>query len=390
MCHPKVFAAVGFITAIACESDRTDPNAGSPVDHLPMVTLGEQYQEIGVAEGAPEYQLFRVTGALRLASGGIVVANTGTSELRYYDEEGRFQFRAGGSGGGPGEFRNLNGVYQTGPDTILAFDKIGRKSLFNDLGELLGSENVQQGANQFPMDTWLYRRNWVEGVPDNPAARSAAAQSLDRLPVPTKPPGYNFVRIDERGNLWIGNERSEDGTRSLWHVYAASGTPFASVRVPDRLDIVSIGSEEVLGVWRNEDDVELLRIYPLTLPPVRPASSPASIPLTGTLRDSVGLEVVATESRGLLRNMVVAQEVYFADSLRYAPDVSQLTLEVPEYLSIDMVSVSGRGWVAVLVHQQAPGICGLGLGDHVPAGWLEGIPTCAELYADAPDDQQIP
>jgi len=41
--------------------------------------------DIGESDDDPNYQLYSVVGALRLADGRIVVANSGSSELRFFD-----------------------------------------------------------------------------------------------------------------------------------------------------------------------------------------------------------------------------------------------------------------------------------------------------------------
>jgi len=65
---------------------------------------------IGVEEGEEPYQLFRIGGAVRLSDGRIVVANSGSSELRFFDADGRFLMAAGGTGEGPGEFGEFSGM----------------------------------------------------------------------------------------------------------------------------------------------------------------------------------------------------------------------------------------------------------------------------------------
>ncbi len=59
---------------------------------------------IGTTEGDPAYELFRVGDAMRLSDGRIVVANTGTGELRVFDPDGVHLESWGGQGDGPGEF----------------------------------------------------------------------------------------------------------------------------------------------------------------------------------------------------------------------------------------------------------------------------------------------
>lgn len=87
--------------------------------------------EIGRADGAPEELLFQAFGGLVLSGGGIVLANTGTFELRFYDAEGRRLRSVGGEGDGPGEFRRLQLAGSITGDSILAFDsRLRRVTVF--------------------------------------------------------------------------------------------------------------------------------------------------------------------------------------------------------------------------------------------------------------------
>lgn len=77
---------------------------------------------VGVVEGAPAYQLHQVTGSARLPDAGIAVVNAGSGEVRFYDEEGRFQGAVGGQGDGPGEFRSMTLVSAEPGDSLLLYD----------------------------------------------------------------------------------------------------------------------------------------------------------------------------------------------------------------------------------------------------------------------------
>jgi hypothetical protein len=57
--------------------------------------------EIGLADGAPEYLMFRAFDGVILSDGRIVVANTGPFEVRYYDASGRHLASFGREGDGP-------------------------------------------------------------------------------------------------------------------------------------------------------------------------------------------------------------------------------------------------------------------------------------------------
>jgi len=103
--------------------------------------------DIGVLEGAPEYQLFRAASAVLLDDGTIVVANAGTHELRYYDREGRHLLSTGRRGGGPGEFQALGYVARHGPDSVLAFDlRQRRASVYSRSGDFVRAVSLERGG----------------------------------------------------------------------------------------------------------------------------------------------------------------------------------------------------------------------------------------------------
>ncbi len=77
---------------------------------------------IGVESGEEPYMLHEADDALTLPDGRIVIANTGTSELRVFDATGAHQATWGGSGEGPGEFAALAGVDAWQGDSIVAWD----------------------------------------------------------------------------------------------------------------------------------------------------------------------------------------------------------------------------------------------------------------------------
>ena len=106
------------------------PGEGWTVDDDPLV-------EIGTVNGAPEYEFAQVVGAVRLSTGHIVVADRGASELRGYDAEGRFLWRTGRPGEGPGEFGSLDFVGTMAGDSLVTFDNsLLRVQVFGPGGEL--------------------------------------------------------------------------------------------------------------------------------------------------------------------------------------------------------------------------------------------------------------
>lgn len=104
----------------------------------------EPLVSIGALEGDPEYLLSRVFTAAMLSDGGIVVADGGTSTLRWYDSTGTFLFQRGGSGEGPGEFGRIGRVGGTAGDTLVITDSsLRRITEFTATGDLLSTHLIE-------------------------------------------------------------------------------------------------------------------------------------------------------------------------------------------------------------------------------------------------------
>jgi hypothetical protein len=92
-----------------------EEGAGWQVAPEPILT-------IGVLEGPEEYQLFRAFSPLRTSRDEIVVVNSGSLELRFYDLQGRYLRAVGRKGGGPGEFAMMSELWRLGEDSLVVFD----------------------------------------------------------------------------------------------------------------------------------------------------------------------------------------------------------------------------------------------------------------------------
>ncbi len=116
-----------------------NPDVAPSPDGGALWTLtGEPVLLIGALEAAPEYQFNRVRAVVRLSDGRIVVADAGSSELRWYDPTGAHLVTAGRQGEGPGEFVALGGVAVLRDDSVLAYDDgLRRFSVFDGAGHFV-------------------------------------------------------------------------------------------------------------------------------------------------------------------------------------------------------------------------------------------------------------
>ncbi len=86
--------------------------------------------QLGVIEGDPAFEFRIISGAVRLSDGTIVVANTGSSELRAYGTDGQHVWSSGRDGEGPGEYHNIGWIAVLEPDTLVVYDRSLRRVSF--------------------------------------------------------------------------------------------------------------------------------------------------------------------------------------------------------------------------------------------------------------------
>lgn len=143
---PAMLLAVAL--PLACENppgyepDGSDGSDGS--GELVGYTLADSASlSVGGHDDRPTHQFQFTLGAVRLSDGGIVVADAGPREIRYYGDDGDHLQTAGGEGEGPGEFRTLRSVAWNEGDTIVAWDSGGHAvSFFTADGTLASGSTV--------------------------------------------------------------------------------------------------------------------------------------------------------------------------------------------------------------------------------------------------------
>ena len=100
--------------------------------------------EIGSVFGATEYQLHRVTGAVLLSDGDIVVGDRGSGELRRYAPDGVFVSSTAGEGEGPGEHQYLDFIGLIEGDSLVSYDgQLLRIQVFAPDGEFVRSLRIE-------------------------------------------------------------------------------------------------------------------------------------------------------------------------------------------------------------------------------------------------------
>ena len=188
-------------------------------------TFGEQPSlSIGAVNGGEAGQLFRVTDATRLPDGRIVIANSGSNELRVFHADGTHAGTWGGRGEGPGEFTSYSpaAVALWPGDSIAAANPwASRLSLFD-------------GDGNHGRDVRLHTdlRNVLDLLPDGKIVTRGSAG----------------IRGDMRGTTGLVRRNAQ------WGILAADGAMHASLG--------EYPGAEAWAIFGSDGSVESARFHP--------------------------------------------------------------------------------------------------------------------------------
>ena len=124
----------------------------APESRMDWAVGSEPSLSIGSVDSEGPDQLYRVSDATRLSDGRLVIANSGTSELRVFDASGSHLATWGGLGEGPGEFSGGSpvAVGSWRGDSIAASDPWGvRLSIFDAGGNHGRNVPLGDGLHSF-------------------------------------------------------------------------------------------------------------------------------------------------------------------------------------------------------------------------------------------------
>ena len=94
-----------------------------------------------------------------------------------------------------------------------------------------------------------------------PQFRERFQQMRERMPLPTTPPSYESMLLDPDGGLWVKDYRSPADSVTTMTVFDSTGQFLGTVRLPDRFDPTQVARDFMAGTYRDEDDVEYVRVY---------------------------------------------------------------------------------------------------------------------------------
>jgi hypothetical protein len=112
----------------------------------------------------------------------------------------------------------------------------------------------------------VFRERYVRETLDatEPARRPAVARFLaSELPLPRHLPSVQRLEVDELGIIWAERYRLPWEDEPEWDLLSPTGEWLGTVRLPRRFHALHIGRDGLLGVQRDDLDVERVVVLPL-------------------------------------------------------------------------------------------------------------------------------
>lgn len=365
--------AIAALTLVGgCTSEPTTlANTGTwLVDSTPVV-------QIGMVQGDAAYEFDQANSAVRLVDGRILVANSGSEQLRYFDSAGKALGTVGREGQGPGDFDGVLGVYPGAHDSLVIFSSENRRyTVVNDSGRYLGTLNVEaSGTTPFPWDDWLTASSWVRGVRDQ-GLRPCVARVLASLPLPPDSLPVRRALVDDLHAIWV-QPASPLEMSAHWAVYSLDGSGPVAVTLPPGVELFQAGADFVLGRRLNTEGVEQIVMFRLR---GRTPADPAACPLdTTAAADTMpsSRAAPAEEMKPDLRNFMVAQETYYAGHGSYASSADSTGWTSSTGNRMWLMRADRAGWFGFMTGPDHPTpLCAAGVGGAIPPGWESGALRC--------------
>ncbi|MGK7311011.1 MAG: hypothetical protein ACN0LA_02135 [Candidatus Longimicrobiales bacterium M2_2A_002] len=110
-----------------------------------------------------------------------------------------------------------------------------------------------------------YRDRRVEAAPAS--RRTAVRREMARAVFADRFPAHDGEMIvDPDDNLWVGHVLTPGDRERRWSVFGPDGRWLGVVTAPTALRITDVGSDRVVGVWRDSDGTQTIRRFELIEP----------------------------------------------------------------------------------------------------------------------------
>ena len=267
-----VWASDGLLSRISVFDRGGDVLETIPVEVAPgmgAATAATQFADGAIlVSNAP-------SGGVRLGSGDVIEGGVWT--LSRYSPGGRFMNAISGLRGSSRWEHGIQGLspgmylpfsvgipaYAVGDDHIYAGrgvePSIGR---WNNDGTL--SRLIRWAAPERPVSDRERRRyREANSVAPRYVEPTAWNRYLREVPFPDRIPVYRRLLLDTEQHVWAERYRSPWEDTPSWYVFDEQGVWLGAIATPPGLHVFEIGTDYVLGRYRDEFDVQSVVMIPL-------------------------------------------------------------------------------------------------------------------------------
>ncbi len=130
--------------------------------------------------------------------------------------------------------------------------------------KIIRRDRVLQRVSEDDVTRW--KQLVLEGASDNDTRQTLRDLAEQTIP-PETMPAYQRVLVDLLGYFWIEEHRPFSTGGGVWTVFDPNGRLLGEVATPPGLQIHQIGEDFVLGVWRDELEIDHVQMYTLNRTP---------------------------------------------------------------------------------------------------------------------------
>lgn len=345
----RLFNSLAVIACIGC-ADAAD-RAAVPEWALraePLLAVGD------TTDG--DTAVFAAVADARLMPNGVLaVADAGARAVLLFDSTGSRIAKLGRQGRGPGEFTGRIALARRGENAVAVWDP--SQTRWSEVQ--VGRQEIPLLADSLGDAAWLHGGVIVLGEGLVPVWAPPLLQALqDSIPE------IRLAFLDETALLWV----NRDAEMREWVAYAGRES-FGWITLPRGFRPTQFLENRVVGVTTDELGLERVVVLAFERPPgVVAGRGAASTPPADSGQRSA--------LRRTLRNLVVAQEMHWAEASGYTARTDSLSLDLPTGVSVKIISATKRGWYGAGWIRETGYTCGMFIGVAPPRGWSEGEVGC--------------
>ena len=106
-----------------------------------------------------------------------------------------------------------------------------------------------------------YARREAEDA--EPADRARILSDWESIEPPATFPAFIDLKVDRLGNLWVRDFSLPNDELATWSVFDSAGMPVARLSLPLAFTVAEVGEDYILGVQRDEYEVESVQLLRL-------------------------------------------------------------------------------------------------------------------------------